>query len=335
MLCLIQFWDDWKDFRVPELQQLLVMLRIDSRLLPGAPEGLGGGMVGDVFQYIELPSAEAAQQLCARAVLVKSVYEVWAYGDTFEALEGRLWELQSNKSKEAGSGSVGSGALLPAPAQAMGGAGQPWGHYVEVVPLYKGLSGEQKQRCRDRVAACLDLGPEAVHIKTAEIVVSLVANYETHRQAIASRQYKEEEGATWAPAVPCCLGRLLGRGSMKDELTKYQLKKRLFLGPTSLDHVLSMLMCNLAGVRSGDMVRAAPFSLSLSLSLSVSLSLSLLIANLLLFLPRTLTNCPPSSPATPATPATLATTTTPTTTNTHRSWTPSWARPPCWWRRRT
>ena len=168
ILCLIQFWDDWKDFRVPELQQLLRLLDIDGKLLPCPPPpapsapsagssseatgttpscGSDGGMTGDVFQYLELPSAEAAARLCARSVLIKSVYEVWAHGESFEDLERKLTTmraLQSNNNKDnAGTASSEakktSAAPLPPPAAPMGEAGVAWGHYVEVVALYKSL----------------------------------------------------------------------------------------------------------------------------------------------------------------------------------------------------
>ena len=101
------------------------------------------------------------------------------------------------------------------------------------------------------MAAALQLGPVASHIKTAALVVSVVASYGEHRQvrvcfpllllslptcprshshshshsiipltppqAIAARTY-EEDG--FGMHVPCCCGRLLGRGDMKDQLTK-------------------------------------------------------------------------------------------------------------------
>lgn len=57
------------------------------------------------------------------------------------------------------------------------------------------------------------------------------------------------------PEVPCYFGRLLAdNNGMKDTLNKYDLKKRLYLGPTSLDHSLALIMCNLARVKKNDFV---------------------------------------------------------------------------------
>jgi tRNA (guanine10-N2)-methyltransferase len=38
---------------------------------------------------------------------------------------------------------------------------------------------------------------------------------------------------------------------MKDVLRKIDLKKRLYLGPTTLDHHLTLILCNLARVQPG------------------------------------------------------------------------------------
>ena len=56
------------------------------------------------------------------------------------------------------------------------------------------------------------------------------------------------------PAVPSYLCRLLSKGGMKEELKKYDLKKRLYLGPTSLDPLLAILMSNMAHVQRSQLV---------------------------------------------------------------------------------
>jgi tRNA (guanine10-N2)-methyltransferase len=56
------------------------------------------------------------------------------------------------------------------------------------------------------------------------------------------------------PQLPCYFGRLIARGGMREELKKYDLKKRLYLGPTSLDPALALIMSNMAGVQRGNVV---------------------------------------------------------------------------------
>eukprot|EP01034_Spumella_vulgaris_P026253 gene26253-32800_t len=51
--------------------------------------------------------------------------------------------------------------------------------------------------------------------------------------------------------VPSYFGRLISRGGMKNERVKYDLKKRLYLGPTSLDDSLAMIMSTICGVVPG------------------------------------------------------------------------------------
>ncbi|CAE7795143.1 TRMT11, partial [Symbiodinium microadriaticum] len=50
------------------------------------------------------------------------------------------------------------------------------------------------------------------------------------------------------------IGRLLAVGGMLEELKKYDLKRRFYLGPTSLDHALALLMANAAQVQRGGVV---------------------------------------------------------------------------------
>jgi tRNA G10 N-methylase Trm11 len=71
------------------------------------------------------------------------------------------------------------------------------------------------------------------------------------------------------PVLPCYFGRLIGRGGLKEELRKYDLKKRLYLGPTSLDPALALIMSNLADVRPG-MVAFDPFVGTASILVALS-----------------------------------------------------------------
>lgn len=48
-------------------------------------------------------------------------------------------------------------------------------------------------------------------------------------------------------------GRLIGTGR-RDLVDRFNLKKRSYLGTTSMDAELSLVMCNMAGVRAGDLV---------------------------------------------------------------------------------
>lgn len=54
------------------------------------------------------------------------------------------------------------------------------------------------------------------------------------------------------PPLGCYFGRVLGRGrNWRGDLEQYSLKKRSYLGPTSMDSELSLIMTNLAQVKKG------------------------------------------------------------------------------------
>ena len=46
----------------------------------------------------------------------------------------------------------------------------------------------------------------------------------------------------------CYFGRLLGQGGLRAERKKFDLKQRLYVGPTSLDQSLALLLANLTKV---------------------------------------------------------------------------------------
>eukprot|EP01035_Chromulina_nebulosa_P017780 gene17780-23384_t len=54
--------------------------------------------------------------------------------------------------------------------------------------------------------------------------------------------------------IPCYFGRVISRGGMRSEIKKYDLKKRLYVGPTSLDHSLALIMANLSNIKQGSLV---------------------------------------------------------------------------------
>jgi tRNA G10 N-methylase Trm11 len=62
------------------------------------------------------------------------------------------------------------------------------------------------------------------------------------------------EGPRTSPTVQTYLGRVVGSGGMREELVKYDLKKRLYIGPTSLDHTLAIIMANSCLVKKGSLV---------------------------------------------------------------------------------
>ena len=229
MLCLIHFYDDWRDFRLAELKQLLKRLNADYNFI-----GSVDGVLDEeqVFLLVDIHASEdVIVELCAKAVLIRGVYEVWEYGESFAELLSKLTIMYTTGS----------------PLIACHKNGQSWS--LELQTYCQTLKMEEKQTLRDTLRFIDLQGP--VDLKNPEVTVVVTLDYSKHRKEIQGRLYEQ---VTPYPDVPAYCGRLVGRGGMKEELKKYSLKKRLFLGPTTLDHALALIMCNLACVAPRQLV---------------------------------------------------------------------------------
>ena len=224
MLCLVHFYEEWTDFRVAEMAQLLKLLQADFSVVDDATLA-----ADSVFLLVELPSAEVAAALAERSVLIRSIYQVWAHEASFALLVAKVQALHAARSELV-----------------LGCGDGSW--CVDVLSYCKTLKKEEKDSLRDSFAF-LDL-PGPVALKNAQVTISVNLDYSGHKRGIQSGSY----APSVAGEVPCYCGRLLGRGGMKEALKKYHLQKRLFLGPTTLDHALALIMCNLAGVTSNQLV---------------------------------------------------------------------------------
>lgn len=102
--------------------------------------------------------------------------------------------------------------------------------------------------------------PGSVQLKNPDIELWLLINY----GHLADRNLAVENGVAESSidysqiAKPTFFGRKVCDGGMKDELRKYSLKKRVYLGPTSLDDALGMILCNM-GLVQKQMFAYEPF----------------------------------------------------------------------------
>eukprot|EP01036_Dinobryon_divergens_P036996 gene36996-48279_t len=113
---------------------------------------------------------------------------------------------------------------------------------VRVGAYMRTYSLEQQEICRLKFKFLNFQGPVQLHDPTVALMVLL------------DFSKTEDKETPEYPEVPCYFGRVLGRGGMKEELKKYDLKRRLYLGPTSLDSSLAMIMANIAGARPGTLM---------------------------------------------------------------------------------
>lgn len=240
MKVLIQFFDEWEDFRLSELLGILKLL--DIAYSPSEPTFVENCR-SRLFSIVDVPDEASVRALCTRSVLIKAVYEVWGMGTSLdEAVEATKAAYSSNswgaeKGREDGAWGID---------RSLFGVENSW--CVDIQLLYKKVPSAEKDAYRNRFKFLDFLGP--VKLRDPEVNVTVVLDYfDEYATKAKDSNSNAAEANTKTPLVYC--GRVLAKGGMREELRKYDLKKRLYLGPTTLDHGLAFLMANMAGVKPG------------------------------------------------------------------------------------
>ncbi|KAJ3043779.1 hypothetical protein HDV00_004186 [Rhizophlyctis rosea] len=171
------------------------------------------------FMVIELPSVEDAVKLVSRAILVNNIYELWGEAATLDELK----ELVKQNPERNDLYRTCTFKFI------VGGYGTT-------------LAAEDQV---NRIEQFSFLGWDGkIDLKTPDETFGYFEDYGNHA----------EKGQP-APEKPrrVIFGRLIGTGNRKI-VNKYDLKKRQYIGITSMDAELSLIMANQALVRSGSFV---------------------------------------------------------------------------------
>lgn len=253
MLYLIQFLDEWTDFRYAEflalfvqegdldLEDIAVVVAAEVSQLwnvtaanPDQPrlaayiDFLRENELALQFLIVDFHNEEVLIRVAQKMVLVKAIYELWAHDAlSFGGLLEKIRNLDANFTNP----------FLE--------SDRTWS--IDVNPFAKSLSMEQKQFYRMFFSFLQFQGP--VQIKNPSIDMWLVMD-------CSKCPAKVDLPAD--PQIPCYFGRRIAVSGMKDATKKYSLKTRLYLGPTSLDASLALILCNLTGVQPG-MIAYEPF----------------------------------------------------------------------------
>ena len=232
MLCLIQFFDEWLDFRIPELKALLAMHDLTWEGILRADIANPEPSEDQHFYVVELPSLDVVRHICSRAILVKAIYELWSSGPTLQDAIEATKALPSTfldpylKSEDS------------------------WA--VNLNTFGRTYTMEQKQDCRMHFKFLDFQGPVNVVNPAMELCISM--DYHRYRHITPATVIADTEESLVRAVktdVPTYFGRLLFRGGMKEVLRVHDLKKRLYLGPTSLDDSLALILANISGVKRG------------------------------------------------------------------------------------
>jgi len=217
-LFLVHFVHRHLDFRLPEFDTLLEMHGLSvSQCYDRELVNLDSP-----FLVVELPSEEIAAAVCSRAILIKRMLELWGKGLTVEACSQAVQSYPDDvKSKFYGpdtSWSVnveGFNVSLPMNAQ------------HDIRNYFRHLAFEGPVQCRNPNQRFW-----------------IYCEYDIKSQ---------DEDFDKRTPLQVLMGREVSRSSRK-LVSQNDLKKRKYLGPTSMDNELSLIMANMAKVVPGSLV---------------------------------------------------------------------------------
>mmetsp|Transcript_41008 Transcript_41008/g.68660 ORF Transcript_41008/g.68660 Transcript_41008/m.68660 type:complete len:488 (-) Transcript_41008:449-1912(-) len=180
-----------------------------------------GGSPDSPFWYINVPNEDFAKKLVASSILIKGLYEVWGEGDTFEEMLAEVQNYPIDKKQPYYSESITFKLVME-------GFGTKLNSVMQKDLLKK--------------LACIPF----------EGKVDLKNPQHLFRLLYTENPIKNDDMPTIVPPR-WYFGREVCTGD-RSCVPHYELPRRSYIGPTSMDAELSLLMCNMAGVRKGSLV---------------------------------------------------------------------------------
>jgi tRNA (guanine10-N2)-methyltransferase len=199
----------------------------------------------------------------ARCTLVRSVVELWGYGPQIADCVKSVQSGQGLERHKMGKHLHSSGT-----ASAKSFESRSW--KVTIHTLGSTYNRDEQHEMRSKFAFLELPGPvqmenpddEYLFIREVELDSAGGAVYPRHSE---KKELIPENDAR--PPLACYFGRILGNTTLGrnwrggNRLEQYSLKKRLYLGPTSMDSELSLIMTNLAQVKPGSIVSTNSFDI--------------------------------------------------------------------------
>ncbi|KAI8904005.1 S-adenosyl-L-methionine-dependent methyltransferase [Gorgonomyces haynaldii] len=209
MHCLVQFAHTHLDFRLQELEALITLYGLNVQ--PGEYSK------DTPYFIIDIQSEEQARQLVERAILIKSISELFVEAKSKEELDKKTVELNLKENRPELSNNT----------------------FKFIVDAYnRSLSWPEQL---ERMNSMSFLGFEgAIDLKNPATVFTLF------------EQYEDEKDKTLLPSK-LYFGRLIANGN-RSLVSKYDLKKRQYLGTTSMDAELSLVCANMALAKQGSLI---------------------------------------------------------------------------------
>ncbi|EFJ46403.1 hypothetical protein VOLCADRAFT_62647 [Volvox carteri f. nagariensis] len=209
------------EFRKPELESLAQTVGCKAEEIRWrAP---AGDVEHSPFWYLTLPSEDAALQISKRMILTKMLVEVWGEGEDWADLTAAIQACP----QEVKAPWLGPELTFRVVVESFGSS-LPMDEQLELIKRLEFIPFKGAVRLRDPQARWAPL-----------------------------RRRMNGEGArgSLGGVVPARLyfGRLVG-SSDRGVIDTYSLRRRRYLGPTSMDTEMALVMCNQGGVRRGSLV---------------------------------------------------------------------------------
>ena len=204
----------WFNFRIPELRAVAAFTGVPLAI---DSEDEAAFHEESVFLQVRVPDDESVARLAARTVMVRRFVEVWATGDSWETLSANLQALPP----ERHAAHLAEGTTFRVRVEAFGRA----------------FTEPEKVEQINRLGTLLPFKGK-VHLRSPQHSFVLLYDVAKTEGARPPRLYFGREVALGQRELP-------GR---------YDLKRRNYIGTTSLDAELSLLMANLAAVQRHQLV---------------------------------------------------------------------------------
>ncbi|XP_046547438.1 tRNA (guanine(10)-N2)-methyltransferase homolog isoform X2 [Haliotis rubra] len=211
---LFHFASEHIEFKIPELKSIVSLLGFDITINEEKLEKK------NPFLVVELPSLEHAKRIMNRTVLVKSLYELWGQGSNKQELYSNLRKYPMELSKP---------------------------YLMEDTTFKIVVDTFNKKMLQKEIRKIEDITLEAVSFKGK-------VNLKDPTHTFSLLEYYGPEGSP-PPDQPYLMffGRWIANGQ-RDKIQAYHLQKRQFIGNTSMDACLSLIMANMGLVKENTFI---------------------------------------------------------------------------------
>ncbi|XP_047504728.1 tRNA (guanine(10)-N2)-methyltransferase homolog isoform X1 [Pieris napi] len=232
---LLWFAQEHLDFRHAEMHSIISMLNIPIKFIENPSINLP-------YWIVELPSELCAKQIASRSVLLKNCLELWSRAKSEAKLHENLKSAVKNKSGKwiIPNNNMEISESHICPSELLDAVSDPNKSFkVEVETFCKHFTMKQKVEKIENFSY-LPLGG-AVNLNKPDVTFSYIEFYGVDPNNV--------------PQQPCDLffGKWIADGQ-RDLIKVHTLKKREFIGNTSMDAQLAIIMANQAQIAPGDVV---------------------------------------------------------------------------------